>query len=159
MLVKFKGDFFAPGGVLIEKGLREYNGPEDQLPSTAVIIDRQGRLPLQSNSPKAGHGAKPLEEQVLDLIPGAGVTHQIDNTPAPKAPELTAEQKAEKQKEVSAAAEAASKETAKAQEKADANLVTETKEGVKAAEAAAAKVEAATDPITDPFAAPVKPKK
>lgn len=159
MLVKFKNDFFAPGGVLIEKGVREYNGEEDQLPSSAIIVDRQGRLPVMSNTPKPGHGAKPLEEQVLDLIPGAGVTHQIDTTPAERTPALTEEQRKDKQTENDKLAADAAKDKAKEDEKANATLAADVKAGVAAAEAAAAKVEAATDPIADPFAAPVKPKK
>lgn len=123
MLVKFKRDFFGPDGVLYSKGTQEYNGEVDKLPSDALVVSESGTLPVHSNTPKAGFGAKPLEEQVLDLIPGAGETHLIDSAGGNTSNETDNKSAAEK-KEVEA--------------------------GVKAAEAAAKQVEKVSDPIFAP---------
>lgn len=124
MLVKFKRDFFGADGVLYPKGTREYNGDLEKLPSDAVVVSESGSLPVHSNTPKAGFGAKPLEEQVLDLIPGAGETHQIEPAGGNAAGEPDKKAEAVEKKEVEA--------------------------GVKAAEAAAERVKEASDPVFAP---------
>lgn len=62
MLVKFKNNWFSPQAVLYEKGIREYNGPEEVLPSTARIMSENERPPVRENSAK----------------PDADVPHQTD---------------------------------------------------------------------------------
>lgn len=160
MLVSLKRDFFGPGGVFYGKGTVEYNGDEKLLPSDAVIVSEGGRLPVRENTPKPGFGAKPLEEQVLDLIPGAGVSHQIDVSAPVKAPVLTEEQRKERQAENDKAAEAARVEAAKQTDKDNAELKSEVEEGLKNAEKAAEAVTKATDPIQGLFTDDkAKPKK
>lgn len=165
MLVNFKRDFFAADGTLYSKGTREFNGPvEDKngnslLPSTAQIVDENGHLPVQANTPKAGHGAKPLEEQVLDLIPGAGETHQIQQADGGgAAPVLTAEERHDKE----TAAEKQRSEEREAAKKGDdaeaKELAKDVKTGVANAEKAAEQVKEMTDPLS-PFNSPTKPKK
>lgn len=102
MLVSIKRDWFGPGGKIYTKGTIEYNGPEDQLPSDAVVVSEDGSFPVRENTPKAGFGAKPLEEQVLDLIPGAGVTHTISSAGAATATKATEKEDAELKKGVAA---------------------------------------------------------
>ena len=143
MLVNFKRDFFGPGGVLYRKGTREFNGEAELLPRDALVTSKEGHLPVQSNSPKAGHGAKPLEEQVLDLIPGASPTHQIDVSATSRAPALTEDER--KQRE--ADADKAREESRKKLDTENKDLVAETEAGVKNAEKAAELVEEATDPL------------
>jgi hypothetical protein len=154
MLVNFKRDFFSASGAYYEAGTREYNGPvEDKagnslLPSDAVIVSEDGSLPFQPNSPipKPGFGAKPLEEQVLDMIPGAGDDHQIHAADPGSAPTpLTQEQKEEKEK---AAGEAAVVEKTDEQKAADDELAKSVEDSLPAAEAAAEEVKKIVDPIS-----------
>lgn len=158
MLVSLKRDFFGPGGVLYKKGTVEYNGAEESLPSDAVIVSENGRLPVRSNTPKPGFGAKPLEEQVLDLISGAGVSHQIDVTPGKDAPRLTEAERKEQDEKAAKAEEAAAAERKKQTEKEDAELKADVAEGLKNAEKAAEAVTKATDPIQGLFTDDEKPK-
>jgi len=146
MLIKLKRSFFSADGVLYPKGLVEYNGDPKQIPSDAKIMSKDGTLPVRENTPKAGHGAKPLEEQVLDLIPGAGVTHQLDLTTT-AAPTLSDAEKKEKQEANDKAAAEADKDKAKAADKASAEDKKEVAEGLKNAEKAAEAVKEATDPL------------
>lgn len=154
MLVNFKRDHLGPGGVYYKKGTREYNGDPELLPRTAVVVSENGSLPVQSNSPKPGFGAKPLEEQALDLIPGASPTHQIDVTSTPTPPPLTEEERKTREAE----AEKARAEDRKEDEKAEEELKKETEQGLKNAEKAVKKITEATDPLED-ILSPTKPKK
>lgn len=145
MLVKFKRPFF-DGATLHPKGTAEYNGDPANLPSDAVVLDKDGYIPVMENTPKAGFGAKPAEEQVLDLIPGAGKTHMVDPVAA-SAPTLTSSEKLAKELE-NAENEAKTSETeTKAEKKALDDEKKDVAEGVKNAEKAAEKVKEITDPL------------
>ncbi len=146
MLVNFKREFFGPGGVLYQKGTQEYNGDPDLLPTDALVVSEKGTLPVRENTPKAGHGAKPLEEQVLDMIPGAGKTHQIDVTPAPDLV-LTDAQREEKEKEAAKVAADDEKAKAKADDAEAKDLKESVEKALPAAEKAAEAVAKATDPL------------
>lgn len=147
MLVNFKRDFFGPGGVLYTKGTREYNADENLLPRDAVVVSKQGHLPVQENTPKAGHGAKPIEEQILDMIPSAGKTHQIEPADGGHAPALTDDQKAERQKENDDAARKADEARAEEAKKADADLAKSVEKALPLAQKAADAVAKANDPL------------
>lgn len=160
MLIALKRDWFAPGGVLYKQGTVEYSGPEEELPSDALIVSENGRLPVRENTPKAGFGAKPLEEQVLDLIPGAGVSHQMPvGAPSAPAPKLTEAEREKAEADTETAHKAAEAEKAK-QVEAD-NKVTkkEVAEGLVNAEEAAKLVTKATDPLEAIFDKTTAPKK
>lgn len=157
MLVNFKRPFFSPSGNLIPKGTQEYNGPEDQLPRDAVVVSKEGHLPVMSNTPKPGHGAKPVEEQILDMIPGAGLTHQIDTTPTPEAPALSEEERKELEKANADAAAKGDDERVKAAEKKDADLAADVAKALPAAKEAAERLSLATDSLS-PFAPDEKAK-
>lgn len=78
MLVKFKRPFFGPDANLYPAALVEVPSDwSDALPKDAVILSGDATLPSPSVKPKAGFGAKPENEQVLDNIPFAAPTHQI----------------------------------------------------------------------------------
>lgn len=70
MLVKLSNDWF-DGQTYHKKGVTfEYHGKEEDLPNGAVILSENGTLPVGANRPKAGHGAKPVEEQIMDMVGG-----------------------------------------------------------------------------------------
>lgn len=145
MLVKLKRDFF-DGATFHPKDVAfEYNGNAEDLPKDALIIE--GHLPVASNSPKPGFGAKPLEAQIMDMA-GAGPTHQIDVTSSPSERSLTDEEKEKEEDEASKQREAERKEDAKETEAARKEEAKGLAEGLKAAEKAAEKV----IPTVDPFA-------
>lgn len=92
MLVKFKRNWFGPDGKTY-KGLDEVpNDYANQLPTDAIVMSDDGTLPSNSVPVKAGFGAKPEFEQVLDQIPYAAPTHMIgfahggDELHPPKSP-------------------------------------------------------------------------
>lgn len=79
MLVKFKRNWFGPDGKTY-KGLDEVpNDYADQLPTDAIVMSDDGTLPSNAVPVKAGFGAKPEFEQVLDQIPYAAPTHMISH--------------------------------------------------------------------------------
>ena len=151
MLVNFKRSFFSAGGVLYEQGTREYNegGPET-LPSSALIVSENGTLPVRSNSPKPGFGAKTLEEQALDLIPGASPTGQIPSggvNPHAVSP-LTIQERldaAQERQRAEEATEAERVEKAKAEDEA---LKVEVEAGVANAEKVVEQIGKTTDPLS-----------
>lgn len=148
MLIALKRDWFAPGGVLYKAGTVEYAGSENELPSDALIVSENGRLPVRENTPKAGFGAKPLEEQVLDLIPGAGVSHQMPvGAPAAPAPALTDAEREKADAEAEEARKAAEAEKAKQTEAENKVTKEDVAKGLANAEAAAKLVTKATDPL------------
>lgn len=150
MLVQLKSDWFAPGGVYYTKGTVEYNGDEDDLPSTAVVVSKTGTLPVKANTPKAGFGAKPLEEQVLDMIPNAGETHMVSTPGGDDDIDLSDDEKAERQAEANATRGEERKEAAK-DDAAEAKAAQkDVDKHVKQAEKAADTIAKATDPL-DPF--------
>lgn len=146
MLIKLQRGWFSPDGVLYQKGVIEFNGDVSTLPSDALIVSEKGTFPVRENTPKAGFGAKPLEEQVLDLIPGAGKTHQLDLT-STSAPVLSEAERKAKEEELAKEKAADDKADAKDQEKALAEQKAEVEAGLKNAEKAAEKVEQVTDPL------------
>lgn len=146
MIVQLTNDWF-DGFTLHRKGRIEYNGDPAKLPSKAVVLSEKG-FPVEStaNTPKPGFGAKPAEEQVLDLI-GAGPTHQIDVgpdaggiTPAPDNPEKD-EKDAEKEKAEADAAQQKQHDEDVKDAKAD------LAKALPLAEEAAKQVQKATDPL------------
>lgn len=148
-LVNFKRDFFDRDGKYYTAGTHEYNGPtEDKagnplLPSDAVVVEGAA-LPFQQESPipKPGFGAKPLEEQVLDMIPGAGDDHQIHSAGGAPAV-LTDEQMQQKLAAVGTTAPADED-----RKKADEELAASIAEAAPKAEAAAEVVKETVDPLS-----------
>lgn len=142
MIVLLKSNWF-DGAKLHLQGRIDYSGPKEELPATAVILSEDGTLPVASNSPKAGFGAKPMEEQIMDLV-GMGPTHQII---ASSDENLTDEERAERD------ASALEDRKAAAQARRDASdvelekLREETERGLAAANTAFAAIEPAIDPI------------
>lgn len=160
MLIALKRDWFAPGGVLYKQGTVEYAGPEEELPSDALIVSENGRFPVRENTPKAGFGAKPLEEQVLDLIPGAGVSHQMPvGAPSTPAPKLTDAEREKAGAEAEEARKAADAEKAKQADAANTATKEDVAKGLANAEAAAKLVTKATDPLEAIFDKTPTPKK
>lgn len=118
MLLKLKRNWFGPNGVRYRARDGLHQVPEAiaaQAPSDAVVYDDNGMaLPSRGAKPLPGYGAKPLHEQLLDTIPGAGVSHveksasggSIDN-PVGMSDEdrEKAEKEAEKDREKQAEAE------------------------------------------------------
>lgn len=103
--VRLKRNWFGPGGTRYRQrdGLIEV--PDNYvplLPSDAEVFDSGGRpLPSKALEPVAGFGAKPLHEQMLDLIPHAAPMHvektAVSGVSAVAAP-LTEEEKKEHDK-------------------------------------------------------------
>lgn len=156
MLVKLQNDWF-DGQVFHKKGVTfEYNGDPKLLPRTAVVLSDKG-LPLTStaNTPKPGFGAKPVEEQILDMV-GAGPTHQIEtgvvDTGITPAPEPTEEEKAK-------ASEAEAKAARTEQQEAHDKDVAEARKETEAALIVAEKAVTIVEKANDPFATLSKPKK
>lgn len=89
--IKLKKNWFGPEGVRYKArdGLIQVSEEiAAQAPTSAEIFDDNGKsLPSRSPVPRPGHGAKPIEEQRLDLIPGGAPTHLISQAtgtaPAP----------------------------------------------------------------------------
>lgn len=87
-LVKFKRNWFGPDGKTYS-GLSEVGNdmiyPNRQIPSDAVVMSDDGTLPSDAVPIKAGFGAKPEYEQVLDQIPFAAPLHMrtVAGTEAP----------------------------------------------------------------------------
>jgi hypothetical protein len=158
MLVKLANDWFDGAGYH-KQGVIEYNGEESDLPSSAVVLSPTGTLPVASNTPKAGFGAKPAEEQLMDAL-GAGPTHQI-NLNTGTAATLT---DAEREEKAKASAEAETKrDEAAAKERDDAIAAEQARiaELLPKVEEAAKELEKATDPLAifnEPQAKPA-PKK
>lgn len=98
MLVRLARDWF-DGQTLRRAGIPfEYYGEKDGLPSKAVVLSADGNLPDLANTPKAGFGAKPVEEQLLDMA-GAGPTHQIELGGGAPSDSLTPQEQREKERE------------------------------------------------------------
>jgi hypothetical protein len=80
-LIKLKRNWFDPSGQRRKARDGLHQIPDDwigQVPSDATVFDDNGKpLPSAAPVPRPGHGAKPLEEQVLDQLPGGGPTHMI----------------------------------------------------------------------------------
>ncbi len=145
MIVLLKNNWF-DGFKWYDKGRVEYNGPKELLPSDHVILSEDGTLPVASNSPKAGFGAKPIEEQIMDLV-GMGPTHQISFPSDSPKENLTDEEIEERE------AQALENRKAAAQvrkDESDAALVAlqqETETGIAAAQAAFELVQPTIDPL------------
>lgn len=162
-LVKLRRNWFAPGGVRYRArdGLHQVSQEvADQAPSDAIVYDDNGKtLPSRSPVPRPGHGAKPLEEQMLDLIPGAAPTHMIRTTGPVISPPQLAPLSEEEQKKLDAEREAANKEAAeKVEQKAKEEKVDE-QEKIDAGLATAEKVAEQAKPALDPVAAASTPGK
>lgn len=154
MLVIFKRNWFSPDGIRYRArdGLQEI--PErfrDLLPKDAEVYEG-GNLPSKSIQPKPGFGAKPIEEQITDLIPGASPVHVLepnrqsalgpgeDNTPeGAERRARAAEAEAALQDRKGTSAEALDKKHAETQEAID--------KGLGLAHAAEDVVTIATDPV------------
>lgn len=144
MLVRLKNDWF-DGQSFHKKGIViEWNGDKKELPSDAEVLSEKGTLPTSANTPKAGFGAKPVEEQLLDIA-GAGPTHQIEV--AGPSPTLTDEEREEQEKKDR---EVREKEAAEAKKKADEQTKEDGKQLEKVLpdlEKAAEEVKKANDPL------------
>lgn len=71
MLVKLKNDWFDGQAYRKKQVVFEYHGEMEDLPSSAEVVSEKGTLPVGANRPKAGHGAKPVEEQIMDMVGGS----------------------------------------------------------------------------------------
>lgn len=151
MLVKLANDWF-DGFKYHKKGVVEFNGREEDLPSSAVKLTDKG-LPFVStaNTPKPGFGAKPVEEQLMDLV-GASDTHQIEVGPGSSggitpAPEPSLSDKLQANSEASEKREAARAEQQKRHDADVAEAQKGTEAALKVAEKVAEDVAKSTDPI------------
>lgn len=79
--IKLKRNWFGPDGTRYKARDGMIQVTEEvaaQAPTSAQIFDDNGKsLPSKAPVPRPGHGAKPIEEQRLDIIPGAAPTHQM----------------------------------------------------------------------------------
>lgn len=93
MLVNFKRPMFGSDGHLYGPGTVEVSKELAPFPKDAIVVSEDATLPPNAVPTKAGYGAKPEHEQVLDMIPGASPTHQITRIAA--APPIVNEEQLE----------------------------------------------------------------
>jgi hypothetical protein len=107
MLVKLKRNWFGPDAKRYRVRENLHQVPDewkDLVPSDAECFDDHGiALPSRAPVPRPGYGAKPIEEQILDVV-GSG-TVKVTGTATTSAPPMTPEEKAEDDKKAEAAME------------------------------------------------------
>jgi hypothetical protein len=83
--IKLRRNWFGPDGIRYKARdgmIQVTDEVAAQAPTTAEIFDDKGKqLPSRAPVPRPGYGAKPIEEQRLDIIPGAAPTHLINVAP------------------------------------------------------------------------------
>lgn len=90
--IRLKRNWFGPNGVRYRARDGLIQVPDayvDLAPSDAEVFDDNNQpLPSKSKQKMPGHGAKPLHELNMDLIPGMAPTHMIATvaTEAPRPP-------------------------------------------------------------------------
>ena len=159
MLIKLQNDWFDGQNFHKKLVTTEYNGPKELLPSSAVILSEDGTLPVGDNTPKPGFGAKPVEEQILDML-GAGPTHQIETSAGGALPSvrLTQEELDKRSDEARQAADDAANSSNERREELVKKMQQETAEALPKAHEAAERVEKAIDPLADIFSKGDAPK-
>lgn len=151
-LIKLKRNWFGPNGVRYRarEGLHQISEEmAKQAPSDAVLFDDGGKpLPSLALEPVAGFGAKPMHEQLRDLVP------------SPVAPAVEVELTEEEVKKRDAEAEKARAETAakvaKEAEAAHDDDQAKVTESLIIAEKVRVDIEKVTDPIAAASAATAK---
>lgn len=148
-LLKLKRNWFGPDGVRYRArdGLHQVSDEvAAQAPSDAEVFDDNGKsLPSRAPLPLPGFGAKPLHEQVLDLIPGAAPMH-VQKIATSDAPTLALDETEQKKvAETIAEREKLTAEQAKDPDHGDDQAKIDS--GLAVAEKVEEKIAEATDPV------------